>query len=239
MLVTLLLLSAALYISQVEDATPLDSPRTNDIIGVCKLGTTQAVTSALANISTGGNINILTDDLNTFKALLIHHSYEALVSLDFNLINVSSYQDGVWISWGQNGEGISGACVDFAVNSSGISSTVSSGYSVNVTTALEISGHYTTINGSFKQATLTCNVLNEGKPALARNMSIYYEDDGSLESENWVSVQSPNLTENRNGTYLISFTAQTLTPDDPLVVSVHCWDLRSIFVQANCTCVQT
>jgi hypothetical protein len=162
-----------------------------------------------------------------------------VITVDFDPLNVQPYLNGVLLSWGQNGEGVSSACVDFTVNSSGLSSDLFSEYSVNVTTALSINGRYSMVNGSLKQTNVTCAILNEGNPALARNFSVYYEDDGSLATEEWVPALSPTLTDYYNGTYLISFTAQTLSPDNPLVVSVHCWDLRSIFVQANCTCVHS
>jgi hypothetical protein len=34
----------------------------------------------------------------------------------------------------------------------------------------------------------------------------------------------------------MSFTANTTSPDDPMLISVHSQDLRRIFVKANVTC---
>lgn len=184
-------------------------------------------------------MGVLADDLDFFRAVLANHSYDAMVNLDFNCLNVSPYQNGVWISWGLDGKGVSSAYVDFALNCSGLSSTMFSAYSVNITSTISVSGTYTVVNDSVKQTTLVCNLLNEGQPALARNFTVYYEQDGSLETEEWITVQSPSVTNHGNGTYLMSFAAETLNPSDPLMVSVHCWDSRSIFVRANVTCVQS
>jgi hypothetical protein len=151
---------------------------------------------------------------------------------------VAPYQDGVWISWGQDGVGVSSACVDFVLNCSGLSSTLFSEYSVNITSTISVNGNYATVNGSLKAASVTFTLLNEGKPALARNFTVFYEEDGSLSTEEWITTQSPSVTDYGNGTYLISFTAETLNPGDPLIVSVLCQDSRSILVQANVTCSQ-
>lgn len=218
---------------------PSNADRLSDMFQMCKLGTTHAVVSALANISNGGNMNVLVDDLNSFKSVLINHSYDAIVQLNANPLSVSPYVNGVWVSWGQNGEGISSAYVDFALNYSGLSSTTWSGYSVNITSAISVAGQYTTVNGSLKQTNVTCTLLNEGKPALARNFTVYYEDDGSLVTEEWLKVQSLTIMDYGNGTYSLSFWAETLNPANPLIVSVCCHDTRSILVHANVTCVES
>lgn len=235
---TLLLLSAALYISETEKAVPSNADGLSDVFQVCKLGTTHAVVSALANISNGGDMNVLVDDLNSFKSVLTNHSYDAIVQLNANPLSVSPYVNGVWVSWGQNGEGVSSAYVDFALNYSGLSSTTWSGYSVNITSAISVAGQYTTVNGSLKQTNVICTLLNEGKPGLARSFTVYYEDDGSLVTEEWPKVQSLTIMDYGNGTYSLSFWAETLNPANPLIVSVCCHDTRSILVQANVTCVE-
>jgi hypothetical protein len=123
------------------------------------------------------------------------------------------------------------------LNASGTSATYYSEYTVNVTSEIEVTGSYTLLTESLKQVNLTCKVFNEGKPALAQNFTIYYEQDGSLPEE-WVQVEAPSITDYGNGTYVISFTAETTNPDDPMLVSVHSHDLRYILVKANVTCTQ-
>lgn len=184
-------------------------------------------------------MEVLGTDLNRFKSIVLSHSYDSLVEMEFTPLNVAPYQDGVWVSWGQNGVGISSIYVNFALNGSGISKSYYSEYAVNMTSAIEISGLYSPLNGSQKQAEVTCKLSNEGKPALAQNFSIFYESDGVFATEEWIQVTSPSATDYGNGTYLLSFTAETLNPADPLIVSVQAWDLRSVFVRANVTCVQS
>jgi len=232
------MLSTALYVSETENNTLNQAVGINDVLQVYRLGTTHSIISALANITNGGDIGILTEDLDYFKAVAGNHSYDTIAKLEYNQSNVSPYQDGVWISWGQDGVGISGAHVDFALNCSGLSSTLFAEYSVNITSAISVNGNYASVNGSLKATNVTFNLLNEGKPALARNFTLYYEQDGSLSTEDWITAQSPSVVDYGNGTYLISFTAETLHPSDPLMVSLHCQDSRSIFIRANLTCVQ-
>ena len=108
-------------------------------------------------------------------------------------------------------------------------------FDVNITTTLIIEGVYTKLGGTLKDVNVTCNVLNEGEPALARNFTMYYEEDGDLAVQNWTRVDSPSTTDYGNGTYLISFTADTQGRNDPMLVSTHMDDLREIFVQTNTT----
>ena len=158
--------------------------------------------------------------------------------MDFTPLNTTPYQDGVWISWDSSGKGVSSAYVNLALNSSGTSATYYSEYAVNVTSELNVNGVYTPLTGALKQVNLTCNVLNEGKPASAQNFTVYYEQDGSLSPEEWVQVTSPSITDYGNGTYIISFTAETTNPADPMLVSVYSHDLRQILTRANVTCAQ-
>jgi hypothetical protein len=88
------------------------------------------------------------------------------------------------------------------------------------------------LNGTLMQANLTVNLLNEGKPALAQNFTFYFENA----TEGWVKVDSPSINDFGNGTYAVSFIAETYQPSDPLLVSMLCQDQRGIFVGANATC---
>jgi hypothetical protein len=196
------------------------------------------IISALANISNGGSTDILAANLNQFKSVVERNSFNAIFKMDFASLNMTPYQDGVWISWDSSGRGISGAYVNFVLNSSGTSATHYSEYAINVTSEIDVSGYYTLLTGSQKQVNVTCTLLNEGKPALAQNFIVYYERDGSLSPEEWIQVTSPSIIDYGNGTYFISFTAETTNPDDPLLVSVLSQDLRHIFIKANVTCTQ-
>ena len=238
LVVTLLLLSTALYVSEIEKTTALYESQVDPAFSAHKLGATHTIISALANISNGGSADVLLADLNQFKSAVESHSFNAIVNMNFTPLNMTPYQDGVWISWDSNGRGISSAYVNFVLNSSGTSANYYSEYAINVTSEISVNGVYTLLTGSLKQVNLTCRILNEGNPALAQNFTVYYEQDGSLSSEEWVQVASPSITDYGNGTYVISFTAETTNPDDPLLVSVYSHDLRHILTTANATCVQ-
>jgi hypothetical protein len=238
LVVTLLLLSTAVYVSEIEKNTAVYDLRVDPTFSAYKLGATHTVISALANISNGGSTDVLVTDLNQFKSVVNSHSFDAIVKMDLTFLNTTPYQDGVWISWGSSGHGISGVYVNLILNSSGTSANYYSEYAINVTSEIDVNGYYASLTGSTKQVNLTCNVLNEGKPALAQNFTVYYEQDGSLSPEEWVQVTSPSITDYGNGTYTISFTADTTNPDDPMLVSVQSHDLRNVFIQTNVTCTQ-
>jgi hypothetical protein len=238
LVVTLLLLSTALYVSEIEKNAAVYESRVDPAFSAYKLGVTHTVISALANISNGGSADVLVSDLNCFKSVVDNHSFNAIVKMDATPLNATPYQDGVWISWDPSGRGISSAYVNLVLNSSGTSATYYSEYVINVTSEINVNGYYTSLTGSLKQVNLTCNILNEGKPALAQNFTVYYEQDGSLSPEEWVQVASPSITDYGNGTYTMSFTAETTNPEDPVLISVYSNDLRYILIKANVTCTQ-
>jgi hypothetical protein len=231
----MLLLSTAIYVSESELNSPFLETEANMELSAHRLSITHTVMSALASISNGGDVSILTEDLNKIKFIVANHTFNALLNIEFTPLNQTPYQNGIYTSWGVDGIGVTSACVDVALNSSGISATYYSEYAVNITSEINVSGYYTRLTGALKQVNVTCNLLNEDTPSLARNFILYYEADGSLSSEEWVPVTSPNITNYGNGTYLISFAAETKNRNDPLLFSVNCHDLRYIFVRANAT----
>jgi hypothetical protein len=238
LIVTMLLLSTALYIAETAKDVAVYEAEVEPAFSAYRLGTMHTIISALSNISNGGSTDILVANLNRFNSVVGNHSFNAIFKMEFTPFNMAPYQSGVWIDWGSSGKGVSSAYVSFILNSSGTAATCYSEYAVNITSELDVSGEYTLLNGTLKQVTVTCTVRNEGTPALARNFTVYYEQDGSLSPEEWVQVASPSITDYGNGTYVLSFTAETTNPDDPLLVSVHCHDLRYIFIKANATCTQ-
>ena len=111
-------------------------------------------------------------------------------------------------------------------------------HTTNITTRLDVEGTYSKLEGTSKQVNVTCRIFNEGEPALASNLTLYYEHDGDLAVQDWIPADSPTITDYGNGTYTISFTAETQTSDDPMLVSAHVYDLRGILVLANATCTE-
>jgi len=175
LIVTMLLLSTALYVAETEKDVPVYEAEAESTFSAYKLGTMHTIISALSNISNGGSTDVLVADLNQFNSVVGNHSFNAIFKMEFTPFNMAPYQDGVWIDWGSSGKGVSSAYVNFILNSSGTAATYYSEYAVNITSEIDVSGVYTLLNGSLKQTTVTCTVLNEGKPALARNFTVYYE----------------------------------------------------------------
>jgi len=237
LLVASLLLSTSIYIIETEKEVPTVGTDEKNILPSYKQSTINTMISALANVTNGGDPSVLTTDLNELNAAINSDSYQAMLQMDYTPLDVAPYQNGIWISWGANGQGISSAYVSFVFNSSGSSTTSDSAYNVNVTSAVDLSGNYFQLNSNLTQVNLTVNVLNEAAPALAQNFTFYFEYYGSLLTINWVQVDSPSITDFGNGTYTISFTTQTDPSNDPLLVSMLCQDQRGICVGANVTCI--
>jgi len=236
LLVTSLLLSTAIYVIETEKEVPTAETNQNNVFPTYKQSTVNTLISALANVTDGGNPSVLTDDLNELNTAITSDSYQAILQMDYTPLNVPPYQNGIWISWGTNGQGISSAYVSFAFNSSGFSTASDLEYSVNVTTQADLSGNYFQLDNNSTQVNLTINLLNEGAPALAQNFTFNFEYKGSLLTQNWVKVDSPSVTDFGNGTYSVSFITENDPLNDPLLVSMLCQDQRGILVGASVTC---
>ena len=235
LIVVMLLLSTVIYVRETGMDAPVYANAANLGFSAVKQAAVHTVISALANISNGGDIGVLAADLNQLRSVIANHSYNAILTMNYTPLNSAPYVDGVWVSWGTSGQGVSGAYVTFALNSSGVSANYYSGYSVNVTSKLLVEGYYTLLDGASKQVNVTCTLHNEDKPALAKNFTIYYEYDGTLTTEEWVQVPVPTIVDYGNGTCFLSFTATTMNRSDPLLISVHYHDTRGILVLANAT----
>jgi len=188
--------------------------------------------SSLANISTEGEKTILAANLNELSQVFRSLNHFGICHLTFTPLNNSNYDSGVWLSRNVSSTGVSSVYANFTLRIYGIAENVTVNYVVNITTAITISGYYVRIVGNEKQVNLTCNAYNEGKPALAKNITLFYEMLGS-----WTRVDSSNnlsVMDYGNGTCRVSFTV--VTPSNTVEISAHVYDSRDIFVQANTTC---
>jgi hypothetical protein len=231
--IAVLISSTTIYIYETTreaknpDALPIDN-----FVLAQRQSTRNAVTSSLANASNGGAKHVLAANLAKFAQVSLNMHQFGICNLAYSLRNDSSYDSGVLLSWNTNGTGISGAYANLTLQLHGMNSRVSLNYSVNVETELEVSGSYTMIGNGEKNVSLTCRIYNEKQPALAKNITVFFENAG-----NWIQVGMPerlSIIDYGNGTYLISFAVTVL---DPVRVSVSAVDLRSVFVQANATCL--
>ncbi len=189
--------------------------------------------SSLANISNGGEKAVLTTNLNEFSQVLMNLTRYGICQLDFTVLNDLTYDSGVWLSWDTSDLGVSSAYANFSLKVYSLTSNMTVEYAANITTTLTVNGYYTRLVGNEKLVNLTCKVYNEREPALAKNLTFFYEY-GS-----WMSVDSSNnlsIVDYGNGTCTASFTLEV--PSNNLPISVHMYDLRDIFVQANMTCYE-
>jgi hypothetical protein len=229
LLIALLFLSTAMYIIGTEKTQPVAQTAQDNVFPVYQQSLRNTVISALANITSGGPSAALTSDKDTLTQTITSHSYQSILKMTYTPLNTEPYQDGLLVSWGADGWGISSAYVTFTLDSLGSSATSTVQYCLNVTSQVNLSGNTEQINDTFTQANLTVNLFNEGKPALAQNLSFNYQN-----GTDQIKVDNPNLTDFGNGTYKASFTVENASY--PLSVSVLCQDQRGIFVGANAIC---
>jgi hypothetical protein len=239
LVIALLLLSVVYYVFEVERKNDIHtSTSLNSYVLAIKLGSKNTVLSSLVNVSNGGENETLTANLNKLSSIIGNQSHFGKCNIIFTPLNFSPYQSGIWISWDSNGLGISSAYANFTLDFTGMQTDAQLEYNVNITTTLNVEGVYNTLEGKTKQVNLTCRVFNEGKPALAKNITLFYESDGDLAIQEWIPVDSPSITDYGNGTYFLSFIAETKTSTAPVLISAHVHDSRDVFVWANTTCTE-
>jgi hypothetical protein len=225
-----MLLSTAMYIVDSQKSQLKAQTETSLNLPFYKQGIQHTMISALVNISNGGTNDILQTDIDSFNTFVSQQSFGAFFTSEATMQESGGYQNGVWKVQNQSGTAILSAYTNFSVESSGTTEIIQSDFTINVTSMIQTQGVYSQDNSS-KQVQLTCQVFNEGKPALAANFSISYENDGSLAFESWVPVEAPNITNYGDGTYLITFNATTEQPENLLLIWLSCQDQRGITLQ--------
>ena len=231
LMVALVLLSTAIFIIETEKDVPTDATDTTSIFSIYQEAARSTLISALANVTNGGSPSALTIDLNELKSAIASNSFQSILQTNFTPSTDAPYQNGMCISWGTNGLGISSACILAEIESTGTTSTSTSEYLVNVTSEVNLSGSSLQLDNS-TQVNLTVKMQNEGSPSLAQNLSFYYENA----AETWTKVNSPIVNDFGSGTYSVSFTSETDQLFFPLHVAAVCQDQRGIVVAANATC---
>lgn len=231
----LILLLAQVYVFDVQMSTfSLGSSSLSDYIAAIKLGSRNVVAGSLSNISNGGAGSVLAANLDRWATLVNRQSQFGRSTLSYVKEESTPYFAGVWLSWSTQGYGVSSSVVHFAFNLSDREVDADLSYAVNVTTSLSVEGVWRTILGDEKQVNVTINLLNEGKPALAQQITLHYRL-----SDSWFAPNASNnyaVTDYGNGTYMASFNASI--PSSTVEVSVSVIDQRQILVKANATCIQ-
>jgi hypothetical protein len=165
------------------------------------------------------------------KTAILSNSYQAMLTLDYIPLDSGDYHNGLLLSWGNNGQGVSSSSVFFVFHSQSPTASSNFEYNLNVTSSVNLRGSCHQLDDTTKQATITVNVQNDGKPALAQNFTVYYKN-----GVDWTPVNSLSITSLSDGTYTLTFNSQQSQPSDPLIISLLCQDQRGIFVGANLTC---
>jgi len=235
LIIALLLLSTELYVYDL--AKVIDEANQNslsDFIFNVGLGSKHVVIGSLANISQGGTNQTLGINLEEWSSFVGRQYQFGKCILSFSLGETSPYASGMWISWGTNGTGVSGAYVNFTLKLSDGGVDVNLKHVINITTTLLIESTHKQVQANDKQVNVTCNLLNEGTPALAKNLTLYYYN-----SSDWIVPGPQNnytFIDYGNGAYFMSFVGGI--PSENVLVSAHIYDRREIYVQANVTSIE-
>ena len=234
LLVAVILLSTVIFVIETGKATPTTENGEGNVFPAYEQSIKSTLISALANVSNGGEANVLNADLDELKMALTSTAYDSIIKVDYTPLNLAPYKNGLWISWSTDGKGVSSAYVSYVFNSSSFATASNMENAANITSAVTLRGSYLQLNDTFKQADLTITLQNEGKPALAQDFKFYFQNE-----TNWIKADSPNITDFGNGTYSVVFDAETGLQNNPFLVSTYCQDQRNIIVSANATCVST
>lgn len=233
--IAILISSTTIYVYELgKETNSEDYSSISNFVLALKRSIRNAMISSMANVSNGGEKTVLAANLNRLSEVFGSINSLGICQLTFTPLNDSGYDSGTWLSWSIGDMGVSSAYANFTLGVFGLAMNATLNFAVNVTSTITIDGYYSRLSGDEKLVNLTYNVCNEGKPALAENVTIYYEALGS-----WLPVESSDYLSIRdygNGTYSISFTAATTS--NAVQVSAHVHDSRDIFVQANATCFE-
>lgn len=233
LVITLVLVSTEIYVYETtSQVTSSKSDSFPDFVFMTKLDCKNTVISSLANISAGGSSSLLSTNLGTVDSMIEAQYQFGKCFLNYTLRNTSPYSNGVWLSWGTDGKGISSAYANFIFEVSDLEVNATMPFVMNVTTTLSIVGTYGKLKGNDKQIYIVCDLLDEGHPAFAKDIITYYKAGTDWYIAN--SLSDYSVTNYGNGTYRITF--RTSIPGNDVYVSTKVYDTREIFVRANATC---
>jgi len=235
LVIAMLLLSTEIYVYDLGKAVEEGKQNPfSDFILAVKLGSKHVVVASLANVSQGGTNQTLEINLKRWSSFVGRLYQYGKCILNFTLRETAPYSSGIWISWGTNGVGVSGAYTNFTLQLLDRGTDVNLKYAINITTTLLIQGTYRKMQGNSTQVNVTCNLLNEGNPTLAESLTLYYKN-----LDDWLTPGPQNnytLVDYGNGTYFMSFVADISS--SIVEVSVHASDQQGINVQTNVTCTE-
>lgn len=232
--IAILISSTTIYVYKLSsEMVSTEDYLTSNIILALKQSARNTMISSLSNISKGGNTAILEENLNNLSQAVKNLYKSGIHHLAFTSMNNSKYDSGIWLSWDKNGSGVSSAHTNFTLKTANLAANMTAHFVQNITTTIVVDGSYTRLEDQEKLVNLTCQVFNDGNPALAKNITLFYRN-----LTTWIRVNQTNnlsVTDCGNGTYLLSFN---VTTSSDVQVSTHIRDLRDIIVRANTTCTE-
>lgn len=143
----------------------------------------------------------------------------------------ASYSEGIWLDWGEDGIGVTGACSDYTFNISGRGAEIDLSFTVNMTTRVQVSGSFEDMGGDNKAVTATMQLTNDGSPALYRDIT-----PEVMTSAGWTDMTALGdyvEQDHGNGTYTYTFTSDISGSNVPVRFMVH--DKRGVYVMAEVT----
>ena len=224
--------SVMIYVYQTSGSLEADRPFMLDsFVRNVKIGTRNLMIGSLANVSAGGSNETLRNNLERWESFLEARYYLGECSFSFELWEDNSYSSGIRLFWGENGLGVSSAKADFSLNLTDGNGEMSMRFSFNITSHLIISAvsKWKPPPGE-QQINVTIHLFNEGSPALAGNITVYYKDK-SGEWNDAGLLDSYVLDDYGNGTYIASFRVPP-PPVDNREIRVEVYDQREIYIEA-------
>lgn len=235
LMVAMVLLSTAIYVIETEKNVPVAASDANSDLSAYQQAARNTLISALANVTGGGNPNVLAVDLGKLESAIDSDSYQSILQMTFAPSSGAPYQNGFYVSWGTGGRGISSVCVTLDINSAASDSVSNFECTIKVTSQLDLAGTSSQLDDNTTQITLTLSLTDDGSPALAQTLSCYVENTNGT----WINLTAPTTRDYGNGTYIVSSTEPTDQLIFPLQVSAVCLDQRGITTMANATCTNT
>ena len=229
--IALISLSTISYMSQLNHFSFIEQPfDAESFISMNKNSLKNIMISVLRDVSKGAANYSLNVNFNRWILFVKSQYLIEKPSLSFKLCSNPPYSSGLQLPTGSSGFNVTSAKVDCLLNFTANNIEINSVFSINVTSYIKVHPVAYTQNNK-QNVSVIVQLGNEEDFTLAKNITVYYRTNSS-----WVNAgfsDNYQLHDFGNGTYRASFTVNSLYP---IEVSVHCIDLRGIYVQVNAKC---
>lgn len=234
--ISLAILSTQAYVYQrSKTETPASWSALSDYVLSIEQGSRHVVVASLINVSGGGSSSIFSSNLDRWESFVAGDYQFGRCDLNSTAASQTPYTDGFWLYWGTNGRGISSAYADLTLNLSGRGVEIGWSFTENITTTVLVSGSYQQLDQQSKRINVNVNVLNEGEPTLAGNITLSYRKEGDPQWRDPAEQPASDCSyqDLGNGTYQYSFTIDSEAGETIIYVRAQVYDRRDVFVQAE------